>query len=74
MFFGILRYEMAEECADDDDAKEALCRLRRDVLDELKMHNSFVEVRFWRVLFFFIYLFFFKNLISVYLFICDLSM
>lgn len=68
MFFGILRYEMAEECADDDDAKEALCRLRRDVLDELKMHNSFVEVRFWRVLFFF------KNLISVYLFICDLSM
>lgn len=36
-------YEMAEECADDDDAKEAISHLRRDVLEELKLHNSFVE-------------------------------
>ncbi|KAJ8649748.1 hypothetical protein MRB53_002771 [Persea americana] len=36
-------YEMAEECADDDDAKEAIFHLRRDVLEELKLHNSFVE-------------------------------
>lgn len=42
---GFLRYEMAEECADDDDAKEAIFHLRRDVLEELKLHNSFVEVR-----------------------------
>lgn len=36
-------YEMAEECADDDDAKAAICNLRRGVLEELKMHNSVVE-------------------------------
>lgn len=37
---------MAEECADDDDAKAAITDLRKAVLEELKMHNSFVQVRF----------------------------
>lgn len=36
-------YEMAEECADDDDAKAAITDLRKAVLEELKMHNSFVQ-------------------------------
>ncbi|PIN11147.1 Aminopyrimidine aminohydrolase [Handroanthus impetiginosus] len=36
-------YEMAEECADDDDAKVGICELRKNVLEELKMHNSFVQ-------------------------------
>ncbi|CAI0448976.1 unnamed protein product [Linum tenue] len=35
-------YELAEECADDDDAKLAIADLRKAVLEELKMHNSFV--------------------------------
>ena len=39
------RYELAEGCADDDDAKLAISKLRRTVLEELKMHNSFVQVR-----------------------------
>ncbi|KAK3015928.1 hypothetical protein RJ639_007695 [Escallonia herrerae] len=36
-------YELAEECADDDDAKVAIGDLRKSVLEELKMHNSFVQ-------------------------------
>ncbi|KAF3777167.1 putative aminopyrimidine aminohydrolase [Nymphaea thermarum] len=36
-------YEMAEECADDDDAKASICELRDAVVEELKMHNSFAE-------------------------------
>ncbi|KAJ4842667.1 beta ketoadipyl CoA thiolase, th2 [Turnera subulata] len=36
-------YELAEDCADDDDAKEALSQLRAGTLDELKMHSSFVQ-------------------------------
>ncbi|XP_004302109.1 PREDICTED: uncharacterized protein LOC101297743 [Fragaria vesca subsp. vesca] len=36
-------YELAEECADDDDAKLAISDLRSAVLQELKMHNSFVQ-------------------------------
>lgn len=36
-------YESAEECADDDDAKLAISQLRSDVLEELKMHDSFVQ-------------------------------
>ncbi|XP_017698250.2 bifunctional TH2 protein, mitochondrial-like isoform X2 [Phoenix dactylifera] len=36
-------YEMAEECADDDDAKAAITDLRKAVLERLKMHNSFVQ-------------------------------
>ena len=36
---------MAEECADDDDAKAAISKLRKGVLEELKMHDSFVQVR-----------------------------
>ncbi|KAK9293333.1 hypothetical protein L1049_021325 [Liquidambar formosana] len=36
-------YELAEECADDDDAKLAICELRKSVLEELKMHDSFVQ-------------------------------
>ncbi|XP_058002642.1 bifunctional TH2 protein, mitochondrial isoform X1 [Hevea brasiliensis] len=35
-------YKLAEECADDDDAKLAITKLRKGVLEELKMHNSFV--------------------------------
>ncbi|KAG4395458.1 hypothetical protein GLYMA_20G226700v4 [Glycine max] len=36
-------YELAEECADDDDAKLGICELRKAVLEELKMHNSLVQ-------------------------------
>ncbi|KAG8380397.1 hypothetical protein BUALT_Bualt06G0011100 [Buddleja alternifolia] len=36
-------YEMAEECADDDDAKVGIYELRKSVLEELKMHDSFVQ-------------------------------
>lgn len=35
---------MAAECADDDDAKDALNELRKDALDELKMHDSVMQV------------------------------
>lgn len=38
------RYEMAEDCADDDDAKAGISDLRKSALEELKMHNSIVEV------------------------------
>ncbi|KAJ8760585.1 hypothetical protein K2173_015252 [Erythroxylum novogranatense] len=36
-------YELAEECADDDDAKIAISDLRKGVLEELKMHDAFVQ-------------------------------
>ncbi|KAK9735617.1 hypothetical protein RND81_04G216100 [Saponaria officinalis] len=36
-------YEMAEEFADDDDAKLAITELRKSVLDELKLHDSFAQ-------------------------------
>ncbi|PPR82729.1 hypothetical protein GOBAR_AA37985 [Gossypium barbadense] len=36
-------YELAEDCADDDDAKLAISELRKGILEELKMHNSFVQ-------------------------------
>ncbi|KAL5566842.1 hypothetical protein UlMin_030006 [Ulmus minor] len=36
-------YELAEECADDDDAKPAISDLRNAVLEELKMHDSVVQ-------------------------------
>lgn len=36
---------MAGECADDDDAKATINELRNAVLDELKMHNSVVQVK-----------------------------
>ncbi|GER51314.1 Haem oxygenase-like [Striga asiatica] len=36
-------YEMAEEFADDDDAKVGIYELRKSVLEELKMHDSFVQ-------------------------------
>ncbi|CAK7341205.1 unnamed protein product [Dovyalis caffra] len=36
-------YELAEECADDDEAKLAISELRKGVLEELKMHNSFIQ-------------------------------
>ncbi|KAI3459056.1 hypothetical protein Pfo_015719 [Paulownia fortunei] len=36
-------YEMAEECADDDDAKVGIYELRKSVLEELKMHDLFVQ-------------------------------
>lgn len=40
----LIRYELAEECADHDDAKAAILELTEDVLEELKMHNSFLQV------------------------------
>lgn len=43
-FVVIFRYELAEECADDDDAKLSISELRKGVLEELKMHDSFVKV------------------------------
>ncbi|GAB2277236.1 beta ketoadipyl CoA thiolase, th2, variant 2 [Dionaea muscipula] len=36
-------YEMAEDYADDDDARIAISVLRKAVLEELKMHDSFVQ-------------------------------
>ncbi|XP_058770571.1 bifunctional TH2 protein, mitochondrial [Vicia villosa] len=36
-------YESAEECADDDDDKLGLSQLRKEVLEELKMHDSLVK-------------------------------
>lgn len=35
---------MAEEWADDDDDKASLCELRKSVDEELKMHDSVVQV------------------------------
>ncbi|CAN1271316.1 Bifunctional TH2 protein, mitochondrial, partial [Linum perenne] len=35
-------YELAEECADDDEAKLAIADLRRAVVEALKKHNSVV--------------------------------
>lgn len=43
-FCNFFRYELAEECADDDDAKLAISELRKAVLEELKLHDSFVQV------------------------------
>ncbi|KAL5996648.1 hypothetical protein ACLOJK_007567 [Asimina triloba] len=37
------RYEMAAECADDDDAKVSMAELRRAVLKEMNMHDSVVQ-------------------------------
>lgn len=39
------RYELAEECADDDDARISISNLMKAVLEELKMHDSFVQVQ-----------------------------
>ncbi|KAL9262839.1 Bifunctional TH2 protein, mitochondrial-like protein [Drosera capensis] len=36
-------YEMAEDYADDDDARVSISELRKAVLRELKMHDSFVQ-------------------------------
>ncbi|KAL3520600.1 hypothetical protein ACH5RR_018749 [Cinchona calisaya] len=36
-------YELAEECADDDDDKIGISELRKSVLEELKMHDSFIQ-------------------------------
>jgi len=35
---------MAEEYADDDEGKVALSELRKGVLEELKLHDSFAQV------------------------------
>ncbi|KAH7543341.1 hypothetical protein FEM48_Zijuj02G0174000 [Ziziphus jujuba var. spinosa] len=43
LYVWIFRYELAEGCADDDDAKITITKLRRDVLSELKMHDSVVQ-------------------------------
>lgn len=48
-FWGLFfryRYELAEDCADDDDAKDSIVELRKNVLYELRHHASFVQVRF----------------------------
>ncbi|GMP68029.1 hypothetical protein CsSME_00027791 [Camellia sinensis var. sinensis] len=37
-------YKLAEERADDDDAKAVISQLRKSVLEELKMHDSFVQL------------------------------
>lgn len=39
-----IRYEMAEECADDDDAKDWIKELRKAVLKELELHKSYCNV------------------------------
>lgn len=44
VFRFFLRYELAEECCDDDDAKVDFNDLKKSVLEELKMHDSFVQV------------------------------
>ncbi|GMG99882.1 hypothetical protein Nepgr_001722 [Nepenthes gracilis] len=36
-------YELAEQYADDDDARISISELRRNVVEELKMHDSFVQ-------------------------------
>lgn len=36
-------YELAEEYADDDDAKVSISELRQSVLEELEMHGSFCQ-------------------------------
>ncbi|KAL5096010.1 hypothetical protein RYX36_000337 [Vicia faba] len=36
-------YELAQECADDDDDKLGLSQLRKEVLEELKLHDSLVK-------------------------------
>lgn len=36
-------YELSEECADDDDDKIAIAELRKNILEELKMHDSLVQ-------------------------------
>lgn len=46
---------MAEEYADDDDDKFAICELRKSVLKELKMHDSFVQVRYHHGIHLFMY-------------------
>ncbi|KAK6940603.1 Thiaminase-2/PQQC, partial [Dillenia turbinata] len=38
-------YELAEECADDDDDKSAIRKLRKRVLEKLKVHDN--DVREW---------------------------
>lgn len=37
---------MAEECADDDDAKDGIKELREDILKELELHKSFGNVSY----------------------------
>lgn len=44
-FLWFHRYESAEDCSDDDDDKLGLSQLRKNVLEELKMHDSLVKVR-----------------------------
>ncbi|XP_071732559.1 bifunctional TH2 protein, mitochondrial-like isoform X2 [Rutidosis leptorrhynchoides] len=36
-------YELAEECADDDDDKVCINELRKSVVEELQMHGSFCQ-------------------------------
>ncbi|KAJ3693133.1 hypothetical protein LUZ60_012228 [Juncus effusus] len=36
-------YELAEDCADDDDDKSTINKLKQSVFEELKMHNSVLQ-------------------------------
>lgn len=58
LFSCIFRYELAAECADDDDDKLAISNLRKSVMEELKMHDSFVKVEHKAFLVFHAHLFF----------------
>lgn len=48
---------MAEQCADDDDAKVGINKLRKSVLEELKMHDSSGNVSINKSLFTFKFFF-----------------
>ncbi|MCD9646299.1 hypothetical protein HAX54_036029 [Datura stramonium] len=36
-------YEAAEECTDDDDAKVGISELRKNIIEELKMHDAVLK-------------------------------
>lgn len=48
-------YELAEECADDEDDKAAIRKLRKRVNQKLKAHDTLVRVSFAFVLFTFLF-------------------
>lgn len=65
-----LRYELAEDCADDEEDKNAIRKLKKRMKDKIKSFGSIVRVSFM----FFPYLFYFiyqipTLLLSLHLFI-----
>lgn len=42
--FGYYRFELAEDCADDDDDRSAIRKLRKRVVKKLQMHDTLVRV------------------------------